>query len=114
MSAAHSRGQVPLSLITDSIPEAVLRGYGTPVRAIGHELHLFACYVALDSTIWQESISLTGSTYAVAIRGMRLPTGTHAPGCKIAAWVSIQSLVTLLRPFRCFSDGPDNNIVVGR
>ena len=104
MSAAHSRGQVPLSLITDSIPEAVLRGYGTPVRAIGHELHLFACrlanYVALDSTIWQESISLTGSTYAVAIRGMRLPTGTHAPGCKIAAWASIQSLVTLLRPFR--------------
>ena len=55
MSAAHSRGQVPLSLITDSIPEAVLRGYGTPVRAIGHELHLFACrladYVALDSTM---------------------------------------------------------------
>ena len=27
MSAAHSRGQVPLSLITDSFPEAVLRGW---------------------------------------------------------------------------------------
>ena len=91
------------------------------MRAIGHELQLFACrladYVALDSTIWQESISLTGSTYMQWLRSMRLPTWTQAPGCKIAAWASSHSLVMLLRPFRlisCFSDGPDNNIVVGR